>query len=98
MYAERTSAGEAILPDPTLESNAPHDSWHQTVLLSKLEERLNGNHDSLIYCPFIVIVYKYRLDALVHLLGNRLQTSLPTYMSLFPQCCKMICWRKKKQQ
>lgn len=53
MHAARTSAAEAILPDPTLENNAAHDS---SAVFFK---RLNGNNDSLIYRPFFVIVYSY---------------------------------------
>lgn len=64
MHTVRTSAGEAILPDPSLEKDTPHESWPQTVLLSKLQKRLDGNYDSLISCPFVVIVYKYPHDTL----------------------------------
>lgn len=64
MHTPRTSAGEAILPDPSLEKDTPRDSRPQTVLLSKLQKRLNGNYDSLISCPFVVIVYKYPQDTL----------------------------------
>ncbi len=65
MHAGGTSSGEVTLPDPTLENNTPHDSWHQTLLLSKLQGRLNGNYDSLICCPFVVVVvYKYSYNRL----------------------------------
>lgn len=64
MHAARTCAGEAALPYPTPANNARRDSWHRTVLLSNLQERLNGNYDSVIHRLSVILVCKDALDTL----------------------------------